>query len=40
MIEITPIGIAFLQENSMMKKALNILKHMKDLGFSLAGLIK
>lgn len=39
MIEITPIGIAFLQENSMMKKALNVIKDIKDLGFSLAGLI-
>ena len=26
MIEITPRGIAFLQENSMMKKAINILR--------------
>ncbi len=39
MIEITPYGIAFLQENSMMKKALNTLKEVKNLGFSIAGII-
>ena len=38
-IQITPKGIEYLQENSMMKKAFNVIKEIKDIGFSLTNLI-
>lgn len=38
-VEITPKGIEYLQESSVMKKAFSVIKEIKDLGFSIAGLI-
>ena len=37
-IEITPLGIEYLQENKMMKKVFESLKNATNLGFSVASL--
>ena len=38
-VQITPKGIEYLQESSVMKKAFKAIKEIKDLGFSLIGLM-